>query len=322
MLGQLPIERLTPDLVFDKVGVDYAGPFYVKYGHVRKPTVVKTYASVFVSLSVKAVHLELMLELTTEAFLACLRRFISRRGKPTLIWSDHGTNFVGAAREIKELIAFLKTQRSQDAISEFCSTQNIQWKFIPEHAPHFGGLWEAAVKSMKTHLRRVIGSVKLTFEEFTTVLAQVESCLNSRPLISLPLDDDGIGALTPGHFLIGRPLEALPDPSFSYHSLALLRRWHLCQALVRHFWQRWSSEYITSLKRYTKWHHPSRNICVGDIVILQEDNLIPSKWPLARVIKVHAGKDDFVRVVTVKTNSGTYKRPISKIALLLPSQDN
>ena len=92
MLGQLPIECLTPDLVFDKVGVDYAGPFYIKYGHVRKPTVVKTYASVFVSLSVKAVRLELVSELTTEAFLAYLRRFISRRGKQTLIWSDHGTN--------------------------------------------------------------------------------------------------------------------------------------------------------------------------------------------------------------------------------------
>ena len=136
MLGQLPIECLTPDLVFEKVGVDYAGPFYIKYGHVRKPTVVKTYASVFVSFSVKAVLLELVSELTTEAFLACLRCFISRWGKPTLIWSNHSTNFVGAALEIKELVAFLKTQRSQDAISEFCSTQNIQWKFIPEHAPH------------------------------------------------------------------------------------------------------------------------------------------------------------------------------------------
>ena len=322
MLGHLPIEHLTPDLVFDKVGVDYAGPFYIKYGHVRKPTVVKTYASVFVSLSVKTVHLELMSELTTEAFRACLRRFISRRGETNSYMSDHGTNVVGAAQEIKELIAFLKTQRSQDAISEFCSTQNIQWKFIPEHTPHFGGLWEAAVKSRKTHLRRVIGSVKLTFEEFTTVLAQVESCLNSRPLVSLPLDDDGTGALTPGHFLIGRPLEALPDPSFSYRSLILFCHWHLCQALVHHFWQHWSSEYITSLKSYTKWHYPSRNICVGDIVILQQDNLIPLKWPLARMIKIHAGKDDHMRVVTVKTNSGTYKRPISKIALLLPSQDD
>ena len=173
------------------------------------------------------------------------------------------------------------------------------------------------MKSMKTHLRHVIGSGKLTFEAFSTVLAQVESCLNSRPLICLLLDDDGLGALTPGHFLIGRPLEALPDPSFSYRSLALLRRWHLCQALVRHFWQRWSSEYITSLKHYNKWHHPSTNICVGDIVILQEDNLIPSKWPLARVIKVHAGKDDLVRVATVKTNSGTYKRQIYKKNLVV-----
>ena len=114
MLGQLPIEYVTPDHVFDKVGVDYAGPFYIKYGHVRKPTVVKTYAGVFVSLSVKAVHLELVSELTTEAFLACLRHFISRRGKLTLIWTDHGTNFVGATWEIKEFIAFLKNQRSQD----------------------------------------------------------------------------------------------------------------------------------------------------------------------------------------------------------------
>ena len=114
---------------------------------------------------------------------------------------------------------------------------------------------------MKTHLRHVVGSVKLTFEEFTMVLAQVESCLNSRPLISLPLDDDGIGALTPGHFLIGRPLKSLPDPSFSYRSLILLCRWHLCQALVCHFWQCWLSEYITSLKRYTKCHHSSRNMC-------------------------------------------------------------
>ena len=321
MLGQLPIERITPDLVFDKVGVDYAGPFYIKYGHVRKPTIVKSYASVFVSLSVKAVHIELASDLTAEAFIACLRRFISRRGKPALIWSDHGTNFVGAAREIKEIVAFLDDQKSQDAISQFCSVQGIQWKFIPEHSPHFGGLWEAAVKSMKKHLKHAVGSMKLTFEELTTILTQVEACLNSRPLVSLPSDDDGIGALTPGHFLIGRPLEALPDPSFSYRSLTLLRRWHLCQALVRLFWQRWSTEYLTSLKRYTKWHHPSRNLRVGDIVVLQEDNLVPTKWPLAKVIQVHTGKDNLVRVATVKTAIGTYKRPVTKIALLLPSSD-
>ena len=101
------------------------------------------------------------------------------------------------------------------------------WKFIPECAPHFGGIWEAAVKSMKTHLKRIVGSVKLTYEDLNTMLTQVEACLNSRPLVPLAPDDEGIEALTPGHFLIGRPLEALPDPSLSYRALSLLRRWHL-----------------------------------------------------------------------------------------------
>ena len=263
MLGRLPIERVTPDLVFDKVGVDYAGPIYVKYGFVRKPTLVKVYICVFVSLSVKAVHLELVSDLTTEAFIASLRRFVSRRGKPSLMWSDHGTNFVGAARELKEYVEFLKLQKTQGVISDFCSSQGIVWNFIPERAPHFGGLWEAAVKSVKKHLKRVLADAKLTFEELMTVLTQVEACLNSRPLVPLPSDDDGIEALTPGHFLIGRPLESLPDPSFSYRSLSLLRRWHLCQALVRHFWKRWSSEYLMSLRRLSKWRHPTRNLCGG-----------------------------------------------------------
>ena len=173
----------------------------------------------------------------------------------------------------------------------------------------------------KVHLRRIISNVKLTFEELYTVLTQIESCLNSRPLVPLPNDDDGIEALTPGHFLIGRPLESLPDPAFSYRNFSLLSRWHLCQALVRHFWRRWSMEYLSSLRRYTKWHHPSRNVQVGDVVILQEDNLVPARWPLAKVIATHPGNDGLTRVVTVKTSAGEYKRPVTKIALLLPSQD-
>ena len=130
----------------------------MKYGSVRKPTVVKTYAFVFVSLSVKAVHLELSSDLNTEAFVACLRKSISRRGKPSVIWSDHGSNFVGANREI-EIAEFLQTQGTQGVILEFCSIQNIEWKFIPEHSPHFGGICEAAVESMKTHLKRTLGNI-------------------------------------------------------------------------------------------------------------------------------------------------------------------
>ncbi len=121
---------------------------------------------------------------------------------------------------------------------------------------------------MKYHLKRVTANVKLTFEEFSTVITQIEACLNSRPLVALSCNDDGLEALTPGHFLIGRPLESLPDPSFSYRKLSLLHRWHLCQNLVRHFWQRWSQEYLSSLRKYTKWHKPTRNMSTGDIVVL------------------------------------------------------
>ena len=113
VLGQLPSEHITPDYIFDHVGLDYAGPFMIKYGSTRKPTFVKAYVCVFVSLSIKAVHLELASDLTTDAFIAALQRFIARRGKPSLIRSDHGTNFVGAVGELKEFVVFFQNQKAQ-----------------------------------------------------------------------------------------------------------------------------------------------------------------------------------------------------------------
>ena len=166
-----------------------------------------------------------------------------------------------------------------------------------------------------------MGPVKLTFEEMTTVLTQIEACLNSRPLSPMPFDDDGDEALTPGHFLIGRPLSSLPDPSFTYRPVSLLRRWHLCQSLVRHFGKRWHAEYLTTLRKYAKWHSSSRNISVGDVVVLQDDCLVPCKWPLARVVETHAGRDGIVRIVTVKMATGSYKQPVTKIAVLLPIEN-
>ena len=288
----------------------------------RKPVIMKSYICIFVSLTVKAVHLEAVSDLTSEAFIAALRRFVARRGSPTLIWSDNGTNFVGANRELKEMYKFLSQQETEHAITDVCSSLGIEWRFIPERSPHFGGLWEALVKSTKNHLRRVMGKVKLTFEELSTVLAQIEACLNSRPLVPMNApDEDGIQVLTPGHFLIGRPLCALPESSLSSRPVSLLKRWDLCQNLIQHFWKRWSEEYLTSLNKFNKWNHPTRNLQVGDVVVIREDVLMPTKWPLARVTQVHCGRDGLVRVVTVKTSKGTYKRPVTKLALLLPTTD-
>ena len=164
--------------------------------------------------------------------------------------------------------------------------------------------------------------MKFTVEELTTLLTQIEAVLNGRPLVPLPSDNDGIEALTLGHFLIGLALESIPDPSSLYGSLSILRHWHLVQALVRHFWKRWSTEYLVALRKCNKWHSRHRNVYIGDIVLVQEDNLIPSKWPLARVTQVHVGPDGVIRVVVIKTAQGTYSMSVNKVVVLLPMNEH
>ena len=165
-----------------------------------------------------------------------------------------------------------------------------------------------------------MGEVRLNFEEFTTLLAQVEACLNSRPLTPLPDPSEPLEVLTPGHFLIGRPLTALPD-EIDVLKTTPLKRWQLCQSLVRHLWARWSREYVDTLSKFHKWHTPSKDLQVGDIVCLRDEPLAPTRWPLARVVEVHSGPDGKVRVVMVETAKGRYTRPIVKIVLLVYYDD-
>ncbi len=172
MMGQL--SRVTPSAPFNHTGMDFAGPFIIKKGHIRWPVYLKAYACLFVCFSTKAVHIELVSNLTSEAFLAALKRFVARRG----------SNFVEAHNMLKDIYALLSEKTTQTATTSFATSQRIEWHFSPDKAPHFGGLWEAAVKSAKFHLERVVGEQQLTFEELTTVLCQVECCLNSRPLVS------------------------------------------------------------------------------------------------------------------------------------------
>ena len=186
LLGQLPADRLNPGQVLDCIGNDYAGPIFIQGWFTSQAySDESVYVDVFVCFSVKAVHLELSSELKTAAFIATLRRFFARRGKPTITWSDHRTNFRGAAKE--------KSLLSEEAISEFCTNQSIGcFFFTSEHAPHFGGPWEAAIKSFKHHFQRVIGETRLTFEDFATILTQIEACLNSRSLIPPPEASNGL----------------------------------------------------------------------------------------------------------------------------------
>ncbi|XP_070144937.1 uncharacterized protein [Drosophila kikkawai] len=182
-------------------------------------------------------------------------------------------------------------------------------------APHFGGLWEAAVKSVKGLLNRTLANTRLTFEELTTV-TEVESILNSRPLSPLSTDPNDLAALTPGHFLVGDSLRSLPEPSVEDSKVDHLERWQRVSAIKQYLWRRWSHEYINELQMRTNWTQASPNLSVGDMVLIHEDNLPPQRWLLGRIEAAIPGKDQRVRVADVRTAKGVYRRPTHKLALL------
>lgn len=313
IMGSLPEHRVQPTLrPFVNTGIDYAGPFLTHRGG-RSQVKIKSYVALFVCFATKAVHLELVSDLTSESFIAALRRFIGRRGKCLHLYSDNATNFVGANRELKELRDLFISQQFNEKVTNSLTSDDISWHFIPPRSPHFGGLWEAGVKSAKTHLKKVLGSSILTFEELNTVLIQIEAVLNSRPLTSFTNDPNDLRALTPGHFIIGDSLTSIPEPDLSAIPLNRLSRWQKVQKLQQEFWSRWSKEYLPELQERTKWKINASNIKIGTLVLMKEDNIPSFKWPLGRVIEVHAGSDEVVRVVTLKTATGTFKRAVQKV---------
>jgi len=250
---------------------------------------------------------------TTQGFLAAFDRFSARRGLPSTVYSDNGTNFKGAERELRDL--HRRVLRDPDLQNRFAS-EEIAWQFIPPAAPQFGGLWEAGVKSVKFHLRRIMGKFTPSFEEFSTLLCKIECCLNSRPIAPLFEDSDSFDALTPGHFLVGSNLKSVPQPNLLDIAETRLSRWQMVQRLHERFWKVWSSDYLNSLQQRRKWRVPQPNLQVGDLVLLCNPNLPPTKWDLGRILATYAGTDGLVRVVTIRTAYSTLKRPITQLCKL------
>lgn len=189
-------------------------------------------------------------------------------------------------------------------------------EILTPSAPHFGGIFEAGVKSMKTHLRRVVGETKLLFEELLTVINQIESVLNSRPISPMSSDGSDLEPLTPGHFLVGRPLTNIVEPQLIDVYDNRLSRWQLTTKFVQQIWKRWHSDYLNQLQQRHKWQFNKINVKPNTMVLIKEDNLPPLKWLLGRIEEVVTGKDGKVRVVVVKTKNGLFKRPITKICIL------
>lgn len=311
LMGNLPKERLDGNFPFIRVGVDYSGPIFILNRKGRGSRLVKSYICLFVCFLTRCIHLELVSSLTTADYILALKRFISRRGKPLEIFSDNGTNFVGAEKEFPLLL-----KNSLNEITNFTANDGIIFRFIPPHSPHFGGLWESGVKSCKHHLRRVLGNARLTYEEFSTVLVQIESVLNSRPISCLSTDPSDSLPLTPAHFLIGRPMTAPTEADITEIQANRLTRYQRVEQLRQHFWKRWSLEYVTELQVRTKWKVHQSDIKLDSLVLIKDDHQPPLQWRMGRIIRVFPGNDGIRRVAEIRTATGTIQRAFSKICPL------
>lgn len=318
IMGDLPRERVTPARPFERCGVDFFGPIDTYY-KIRGKRPTKSYGAIFICFVTKAVHIELVSNLSAEAFIAALKRLIGRRGLPSDIYSDNATNFVGANNKLIELKNAFLDKQFQDSLNSFCSNNFINFHFIPPRAPHFGGLWEAAVKSAKGHLYRTLAGAKLTFEELSTTLIEIEAIMNSRPIAALSTDPNDIEALTPGHFLVNGPLNSLPERPIQCDNISLLERWQRICAAKQKFWHSWSSDYLHEIIQRKAWQKTSPDLKPGMLVLVHEDNLAPLHWLKGRIVATAPGKDGKIRVADVKTIKGTIRRPITKLAVLLDS---
>jgi hypothetical protein len=309
-MSDLPTSRVSECHPFSRVGIDFAGPIVMTEHRLRKARQFKVYIAVFVCFTVKVVHLEYVSDLSTDAFLASLQRFVARRGLPTDIYTDCDTNFVGASNQLRTLVN--NSGFKDHLISRFHCT----WHFNPPGAPHFGGLWEAAVRSAKRLMTRIMGEHTFSVEELSTMLCRIEAILNSRPLVQLSSDPTEYDCLTPGHFLIGRPLLSIPEMNIVNTALPLAQRWKLINQCAQSFWHRWRNEYLNTLQMRNRWTTDVPNISINDMVIVKEPNVPPLRWRMARVQEVFPGADGVVRVVRLRTATGTFKRPVVKIVKL------
>ena len=323
-MSDLPEERITETAPFHYTGMDVFGPFYIKEG--RKT--LKRYGLLFTCLASRAVHLETLNSMEADSFISALRRFINRRGKVRELRSDRGTNFVGARNELADALQELDRDRVQD----FLRTKDCDWICFNFNVPassHMGGVWERLIRTVRSVLSILLqeqGS-QLDDEALRTLMTEVENVINSRPPTVENLSEPGFPEpITPNHLLTSKTEIVLPPPgSFERVDLYSRKRWRRVQFMANQFWFRWRRECSPLLYTRQKWNMPQRDCKVGDIVMLQDDDLPRNQWPLARVTEVLPSKDGRIRKVQILLvqdgKRNLLERPIHKLVLLLAQEE-
>lgn len=285
-MADLPPERMEATPPFTYSGMDCFGPFYVKDG--RKE--LKRYGLLFTCMCSRAIHIEVLDDLSTDAFLNALRCFIAIRGNVSQLRSDQGTNFVGARNEFQELMKGMEQERVKELGCNFVMN--------PPVSSHMGGIWERQIRTVRSVLTSILeqSAERLDSSSLRTFLYEVMAIVNSRPLTTEYLNDPlGPEPLTPNHILTMKSSIIAPPPGeFVRETLYLQKRWKRVQFLSNEFWTRWRKEYLLNLQQRSKWNKDRRNAKVNDIILLQDDGAPRNQWKLAKP-EVFQGADGKVR---------------------------
>ena len=325
-MADLPSDRVQAGPPFTNVGFDVFGPWMVQTRKTRGGSAnAKRWGLVFTCLTSRAIHIELLERMDASSFICALRRFFALRGPALRLRCDRGTNFVGAKTELDEALAEL----DKESVGRHLTEEGCEWLFNPPHASHFGGVWERQIGTIRRVLDAMlleIGAQRLTHELLTTLMAEVTAIVNARPIATIPSDDDEPQPLTPSMLLTQktRPLRPLPG-HFIAQDVYARRRWRRVQYLADQFWTRWRREYLQSLQVRKKWNRKHRNLTVGDVVMVKDDQAHRNNWPLGRVVKTTESDDGKVRkglvLICRDRQRKMYDRPISALVLLVPSDD-
>ena len=241
-----------------------------------------------------------------------LMRFLNRRGHVKEIRSDNGTNFVAADKEIRELITAMKHSKLERELSQ----RGCNWVFHPPGASHMSGVWERLVRTVKRSLKAILGKSPMNEEVLHTVFTEAEGIANSRPLTLNPSSPDDNDPLTPNHFLNVRPSLNIPPNVIGERDKFSRKRWRQAQLLADHYWKRWMKEYLSTLQERPKCQREQKNLKVGDLVLIADDNVNRNQWPLGRVVNMYPGMDNLVRSSELRAKGITLKQPVTKLCLL------
>lgn len=314
IMAQLPQERLLKyEKPFSATGLDFFGPYTVKIGR----RVEKRYGVLFTCLTVRAIHVEIAHSLSTDSCIMAIRRFLSRRGAVKVIWSDSGTNIRGASRELLEAFDELEINTVVDELTN----RGIHFKRIPPLSPFMGGSWERMIGCFKRTLNAILRDRHPTDEVLQTVFSEAEYIVNSRPLTHVSENPQDLVSICPNDILLGKSSEIMTPGLFTGQDLITKKQWRISQYLADLFWRRWLKEYLPTLINRTKWNKNEPNIQMGEIVVINENNVPRGMWPMGVIEKVYKGEDGVVRVADVRTAQGIFKRPARKLHRLNDSID-